>query len=274
MTKAGPAPDPGDIVRLLEIMARLRDPAEGCPWDRVQTNESIASYTIEEAYEVAEAIGEGDTAALRDELGDLLFQVVFYAQIAAEAGEFTFADVVDGIADKMVRRHPHVFAGATVADADAQIHAWETDKKKEREARARTRGEAPSALDGVPAALPALARALKLQKRAAQLGFDWPDAAGAYGKLREEVSELAAATEGADPEAVAAELGDVLFSWVNVARFHGVDPESALRGANAKFIRRFRHIEAALAAEGRAPESATLEEMEALWQQAKAEEPA
>ena len=274
MTKPNPTPDPGDIVRLLEIMARLRDPQDGCPWDRVQTNETIAPYTIEEAYEVAEAIGGGDTAALRDELGDLLFQVVFYAQIAGEAGEFTFADVVGGIADKMVRRHPHVFGAAAVADADAQTHAWEADKKKEREARARARGEAPSALDSVPAALPALARALKLQKRAAQVGFDWPDAAGAYEKLREEMRELATATGGANAGAVAAELGDVLFSWVNVARFHGIDPESALRGTNAKFTRRFRSIEAALAAEGRAPESASLGEMEALWQQAKDGEPA
>ena len=259
----------GDIARLLDIMARLRDPETGCPWDRVQTNHTIAPYTIEEAYEVAEAIGENDTAALRDELGDLLFQVVFYAQIAAEAGQFTFADIVDGIADKMVRRHPHVFADATVADAEAQTHAWEVQKKQERAERARARGETPSVLDGVPIALPALERSLKLQKSAARAGFDWPDAAGAVDKLLEEAAEWAQAADHGDGAAMAEELGDVLFSWVNVARFHGIDAETALRMTNAKFVRRFRAIEAALAVQGRGPEDADLDELESLWQQAK-----
>ena len=264
-------PDPGPIGRLLEIMARLRDPADGCPWDREQTFETIAPYTIEEAYEVAEAIAAGDREALKDELGDLLFQVVFYAQMSAEAGGFTFADVVAGIAEKMVRRHPHVFGGDAVDSAGAQTEAWEAFKAAERDAR----GEAPSALDGVPAALPALARALKLQKRAARVGFDWPDAAGALEKLAEEVAELRDETARGDGEALAAELGDVLFSWVNLARFHGVDAEAALRAANAKFARRFRRIEALLRANGREPSGgATLDELEALWQQAKAEETA
>ena len=267
-------PEPGPVGHLLEIMARLRDPDDGCPWDREQTFETIAPYTIEEAYEVAEAIAAGDRDALRDELGDLLFQVVFYAQMSAETGGFTFADVVAGISDKMVRRHPHVFGTDAVESAAAQTEAWETFKAAERKARADARGEAPSALDGVPAALPALARALKLQKRAARVGFDWPDAAGALDKLTEEVAELRAETgrgEG-DPRALAEELGDVLFSWVNVARFHGVDAEAALRATNTKFVRRFRHIEAGLAAQGRTPADASLEELEALWQQAKAEE--
>lgn len=265
---------PGGMARLLEIMRKLRDPVDGCPWDQVQTNQTIAPYTIEEAYEVAEAIAEDDTQALKDELGDLLFQVVFYAQMAAEAGQFTFADIVEGISGKMVRRHPHVFGDASVEDAEAQTAEWEAHKKQEREARAKARGDEPSALDGVPAALPALERALKLQKRAARVGFDWPDAAGALEKLEEEVAEVAAEAGAANPdtEAITGELGDVLFSWVNFARFQGIDPETALRTTNAKFARRFRAIEAALAAEGRTPETADLDELEALWQRAKAGE--
>ena len=274
MTTAKMNGSPGEIARLLEIMAKLRDPVDGCPWDQVQTNQTIVPYTIEEAYEVAEAIAEEDTEALKDELGDLLFQVVFYAQMAAEAGQFTFADIVEGIADKMVRRHPHVFGGASVEDAEAQTTAWEVHKKHEREARARARGDLPSALDGVPLALPALERALKLQKRAARVGFDWPDAAGALEKLQEEVAELAAETGADRPDdaAITDELGDVLFSWVNLARFQGIDPERALRTTNAKFVRRFHAIEAALAAEGRSPENANLAELETLWQQTKAQE--
>jgi len=265
---------PGEMTRLLEIMARLRDPVDGCPWDQVQTNRTIAPYTIEEAYEVAEAIAEDDMQALKDELGDLLFQVVFYAQMSAEAGQFTFADIVDGIADKMVRRHPHVFDDATVDDPEVQTMEWEAHKNLEREARAKARGDVPSALDGVPIALPALKRAIKLQKRAARVGFDWPDASGALDKLQEEVAELVAEStaENADMTAIADELGDVLFSWVNFARFQRIDPETALRAANDKFVRRFQAIEAALISQGRSLENTDLGELEALWQRAKAEQ--
>ncbi len=260
------------IDRLLDIMAKLRDPKTGCPWDKEQTFQTIAPYTIEEAYEVAEAIAEGDMDALREELGDLLFQVVFYAQIASEIGAFAFADIADAISDKMVRRHPHVFAGATVESAEAQTAEWERQKREEREEKVRATGALPSVLDDVPAALPALARAVKLQKRAARVGFDWPDATGVLDKLAEEVEELRVEAHAENSDGMAEELGDVLFAWTNFARFQHIDPETALRNANVKFERRFRRIEALLAMENRRPDDADLEELERLWNQAKSEE--
>lgn len=253
-------------------MARLRDPETGCPWDREQSFATIAPYTIEEAYEVAEAIGSGDREALREELGDLLFQVVFYAQMASERGWFNFADIARGISDKMVRRHPHVFGDASVESADAQVEAWEATKKRERTEKAAAKGLLPSALDGVPTPLPALTRAEKLTKRAARVGFDWPQADQILDKLQEEFDELREEVRGGDKSRITDELGDVLFSWVNLARVHGVDSEDALRGTNQKFERRFRRIEALLKERGKTPQESTLAEMEALWQQAKAEE--
>ena len=255
-------------ARLIEIMAALRTPETGCPWDLEQTFATIAPYTIEEAYEVAEAIRDGDTAALRNELGDLLFQVVYHARMAEEAGDFSYADVVQAISDKMVRRHPHVFGDVEIASAQAQTVAWEEQKADERAKRAAT--GAAGALDDVPLALPALTRAEKLQKRAARAGFDWPEAAQVLDKIGEEVGELRAEiAKGAKSERLADELGDILFGYVNLARHLGVDPEDALRGCNAKFARRFGYIEDALAAEGRTSDHASLAEMEALWQAAK-----
>ena len=267
-------------------MARLREPERGCPWDLEQSFETIAPYTIEEAYEVAEAIRDGDLDGLRDELGDLLFQVVFYAQMAAERGAWRFADVVAGICDKMVRRHPHVFGDAEVvkgvATAAAQTEAWEHHKAAERAARRKSDPSDPTAsggrestLDGVPLALPALSRAHKLQSRAARVGFDWPAAAQVLDKIDEEVAELRDEIDhGGGPERINDELGDILFAQANLARHLGVDPETALRHANAKFERRFRKIEAWLAEDGRSPAAASLAEMEALWTRAKAEEAA
>jgi MazG family protein len=268
------APDAREaIARLLEIMARLRDPVSGCPWDREQTFATIAPYTIEEAYEVAEAIGHDDMAALKDELGDLLFQVVFHARMAEEAGAFDFAAVAAALADKMVRRHPHVFGPAEVRSAEAQTIAWEAHKAAEREARARAAGRAASVLDGVTAALPALTRAVKLQSRAARVGFDWPDRGPVLDKIEEEIAELKAElVEGAAPERVSEEFGDLLFVIANLARHLRIDPETALRAANAKFERRFRRIEALLAERGKRPEQSDLAEMDALWDQAKMEE--
>ncbi|MGF1641138.1 MAG: nucleoside triphosphate pyrophosphohydrolase [Rhodospirillales bacterium] len=265
-----------NVDRLLEIMARLRDPAHGCPWDVEQTFETIAPYTIEEAYEVADSIRRNDLAGLRDELGDLLLQVVYHAQMAAETDVFDFEDVVAAICDKMVRRHPHVFGDAAIADATAQTLAWERQKADERRTRSGNgpEGGRESALDGVALALPALVRALKLQKRAALVGFDWPDASAALAKFGEEVEELRHELEndsGADR--LEDELGDLLFTCVNVARKLAIDPETALRKANAKFERRFRRIEALLAADGdRRCEDVALDALEALWQRAKAEE--
>ncbi len=254
------------IERLLAIMARLRDPEGGCPWDLEQSFETIAPYTIEEAYEVADAIQRQDMLALKDELGDLLLQVVFHAQMASEDGAFGFAEVARSIADKMERRHPHVFGDIKIDGAEAQTRAWEEQKAGERAAS----GQA-SALAGVARGLPALLRAFKLQNRAARVGFDWPDAAGALDKLREEIEELAAEiVPDSDPSAALAdEVGDVLFSAVNLARKLGIEPEDALRRGNAKFERRFAYIERALAAQGRRAEDTPLEEMEALWQDAK-----
>jgi MazG family protein len=253
------------IDRLLEIMARLRDPQGGCPWDREQSFATIAPYTIEEAYEVAEAIDHGDMAALKDELGDLLFQVVFYAQMAKEAGDFDFEAIASAIADKMMRRHPHVFGEAEIEDAAAQTVAWEATKAAERAAKALD-----SVLDGVARTLPPMTRALKLQKRAARVGFDWSDPADVIGKVEEELDEVAAEIAADAPaDRLEDELGDVLFACVNLARKVNIDPERALKRANGKFERRFRHIEAGLAAAGRKPEQATLDEMEALWIAAK-----
>jgi nucleoside triphosphate diphosphatase len=263
-----------DLLRLLDIMARLRDPERGCPWDRAQSFATIAPYTIEEAYEVAEACEQGDMAALKDELGDLLFQVVFHARMAEEAGLFAFNDVARAIADKMLRRHPHVFADAVIADAAAQTVAWEEHKAAERRAKAAADGGAPaSALDGVDAALPALTRALKLQARAARVGFDWPTPPPILDKIEEEIGELREAMDqGAAPAAIEDEVGDLLFAVVNLARRLAIDPEQALRGACRKFDRRFRRVEALLAEAGSAPDSASLDEMEAQWKRAKAEE--
>lgn len=264
--------------RLIAVMARLRDPSGGCPWDLAQDFATIAPYTIEEAYEVAEAIRHDDMTALKEELGDLLLQVAYHAQMAKERGAFDFDSVAGAIADKMIRRHPHVFGDARIDSARAQTIAWEEQKAGERRAKATADGAPPSVLDGVALALPALLRAEKLQKRAARVGFDWPEAAQVFDKIDEELAEIRHALEQppADPTERAAmlqdELGDLLFACANLARHLNVDPEGALRGTNAKFERRFRFIEAALARAGRAPADASLEEMEALWQEAKRSE--
>ncbi len=255
------------IERLLEIMARLRDPVRGCPWDLEQDFRSIAPHTIEEAYEVADSIERGDLEALRDELGDLLFQVAFHARLGAERGAFAFDDVVNAICDKLVRRHPHVFADAVVASSSDQTRAWERMKREERAAR----GE-QGALADVPLGLPALTRARKLGARAADAGFDWPDAAGPRAKVDEELAELDRVGTG-DPAAREAELGDLLFSVVNLARHWHLDPEAALRRANERFARRYRHVELALAGLGQAAAGASPDLLDRLWAAAKAENP-
>ncbi len=253
-----------ELARLLEIMARLRDPAHGCPWDLAQDFATIAPYTIEEAYEVADAIAQDDMAALPDELGDLLFQVVFYARMAEEAGQFAFADVARAIADKMVRRHPHVFGDVAARSAGMAAGGWEGLKAQERAARAEH-----GVLAGVPVGLPALTRAEKLSKRAARVGFDWPDVHAVLEKLTEETDELRVEFEAADPARLADELGDMLFVMANLARKLGLDPEACLRGANEKFARRFAGVEAMLAQEGRSPADTTLADMEGLWKEVK-----
>ncbi|MFC1684584.1 nucleoside triphosphate pyrophosphohydrolase [Pseudomonadota bacterium] len=259
------------MKELLEIMARLRDPEEGCPWDRKQTFATIAPYTIEEAYEVADAIERGDMPELRDELGDLLFQVVFYAQMAKEQGEFEFDDVVQAICNKMRRRHPHVFGEAEIGSAEEQHQAWEESKREERAAKAGD--DEPSLLDGVAGALPALIRAEKLQKRAARAGFDWPDPSGVFAKVHEELDEVAEELEqGVGHERLAEEIGDLLFACVNLARHAGVDAETALAVGNRKFERRFRAMEQGLAKEGKRLEEMDMDEMEAQWQQVKSGE--
>ncbi|WP_439594896.1 nucleoside triphosphate pyrophosphohydrolase [Falsiroseomonas sp.] len=255
------------LTRLLEIMARLRAP-DGCPWDRVQDFASIAPYTIEEAYEVADAIGRGpDFPQLLDELGDLLFQVVYHAQMAAEAGHFGFAQVAEAISAKMIRRHPHVFGEAAARDAGMQVAAWEAQKEAERAARAET-----GTLAGIPTGLPALTRALKISRRAARVGFDWAEAGQVLDKLEEEAAELRAELPAMDKARQADELGDLFFVMVNLARKLDLDPEACLAGANAKFERRFRAVEARLAARGLAPADAGLGAMEAEWQAVKAAE--
>ncbi|HEY3912363.1 MAG TPA: nucleoside triphosphate pyrophosphohydrolase [Stellaceae bacterium] len=262
------------LDRLLAIMARLRDPEGGCPWDREQNFATIAPYTIEEAYEVADAIARGDMAGLKDELGDLLFQVVFHARMAEEAGLFAFDEVAAAIADKMVRRHPHVFGDAEIASAAEQTRAWEEHKASERRARAAAAGTRESVLDGVALALPALLRAAKIQARAARIGFDWAEARPVIAKLAEEIAELEAELDpdrdsGADPEKIEDEMGDILFAAANLARKLDLDPEAALRRATAKFERRFRAVEAIAAERGI---GADLDALEALWQQVKRDE--
>ena len=257
------------LTRLLDIMARLRDPAFGCPWDVKQTYATIAPYTIEEAYEVADAIAASDMAALCEELGDLLLQVVFHARIAEEDGVFDFEAVARGIADKMVRRHPHVFGDSEFADDAARRVNWEALKAAERARKAERDGRQASVLDGIPSALPALMRAEKLGKRAARVGFEWPEIDGALAKLDEEMAELKAELADGDAERLRDEVGDVLFSVVNVARHLKIDPETALRHANAKFERRFHAVESGLAADGKDIAAASLDEMEAHWRRAK-----
>jgi ATP diphosphatase len=246
-------------------MAQLRDPLSGCSWDQVQDFSTIAPYTIEEAHEVADAIWRGpDFPALLDELGDLLFQVVYHAQMAREAGQFSFAEVAEAISSKMIRRHPHVFGIAAARDAGAQSIAWEAQKAVERAVRAET-----GTLAGVPSGLPALTRAAKLTRRAARVGFDWPDAGGVLDKLEEEAAELRAELPQADPARLADEVGDLLFVLANLARKLDLDPEECLRRANAKFERRFQGVEQRLAARGLAPADVPLETMEAEWQSVK-----
>jgi nucleoside triphosphate diphosphatase len=255
------------ITRLLGIMARLRDREQGCPWDREQNFATIAPYTIEEAYEVADAIERNDTGALKDELGDLLFQVVFHARMAEEAGHFAFDDVATAISDKMIRRHPHVFGDAEIASVAEQNEAWEAHKAKERTAAAD--GD-DSVLDGIALAFPALLRAAKVSRRAARIGFDWPDARAVIPKLSEEIGEIEAELDaGGDKDRLEDEIGDLLFAAANLARKLDVEPETALRRATAKFERRFREVEkrAAEQSVGR-----DLDALEALWQEVKAEE--
>lgn len=259
-----------EIARLHKIMQDLRDPQTGCPWDVEQTFETIAPYTIEEAYEVSEAIATGNRAKIADELGDLLLQVVFHAQIAAEEGSFDLADVARAISDKMIRRHPHVFGDDTRISAHEQKLAWEDIKAAERAAAQEDETPA-SVLDDVAVTLPAIVRAAKLQKRAARVGFDWPDLASVIDKMHEETAELLEAVTQ-EPDNLARlqdEVGDILFVASNIARKVGVEPESALLGCNRKFEKRFHYIEQALHQQGRSVSEANLEEMEALWQEAK-----
>lgn len=259
--------DPRRIETLLAIMARLRTPETGCPWDLEQTFATIAPYTLEEAYEVADAIERHDMAQLKDELGDLLFQVVFHARMAEEAGAFGFPDVVQAINDKMIRRHPHVFGDADVATADAQTAAWEEHKRRERQAKGA------GVMDDIPVALPALTRALKIQKRAATVGFDWKEARPIFAKLEEEIGELRdAMSQNAPKEKLADELGDILFVVVNIARHLGLKPEDALSGTNRKFLRRFAFVEAQARAAGKTLADLTLDDMEDAWNKAKREE--
>jgi MazG family protein len=262
-----PTTDQRSIEALLTIMARLRA-RDGCPWDQAQSFATIAPYTIEEAYEVADAIERGNLSDLKEELGDLLLQVVFHAQMARELGAFDFGDVVQAIVGKMVRRHPHVFGEADARTAREQTLAWEEIKSKERAAKAASAG----LLDDVAVTLPALTRAVKLSSRAARVGFVWEQVADIVAKLHEEVAELEVELAAGDKAKAAAELGDVLFVCANIARELEIDPEEALRATNAKFVRRFSFIERSLAEAGRSPEAATLEEMEALWQAAKGAE--
>ncbi len=258
------------LARLLAVMAWLRDRHHGCPWDIDQTFRTIAPYTIEEAYEVADAIERDDMTALKEELGDLLLQVVYHSQMASEAGAFRFEDVAAAIADKMVDRHPHVFGDLEIADADAQTISWEARKAAERAKKVGVEQPA-GALDGVARALPALLRAEKIQKRAARVGFDWTTIGPVIAKIEEELGELRSEIEAGntDPARVTDELGDVLFAVANLARHCKVDPEAALRSTNDKFEKRFRYVERQLALQGRKPAEATLEEMETLWQEAK-----
>lgn len=276
-------PPSDDIAALIKIMAALRDPETGCPWDIEQSFATIVPFTIEEAYEVADAVARGDMADLKDELGDLLLQVVFHARMAEESGHFAFGDVVKAITTKMIRRHPHVFASDEFGDIKAMSPAevkalWHRIKATEKAERAAEKiiagvvpgPETASVLDGVPTALPALTRAWKLQAKASTVGFDWNNARLVLDKIKEEIAEVEEALDLNQRSEIIEEIGDLLFAVANLARHLGADPESALSAANAKFERRFHHIEAALAAKARSPADATLHEMEALWQQAKA----
>ena len=256
-----------DIARLIEIMAALRTPGSGCPWDLEQNFQTIAPYTVEEAYEVADAILRGDLGDLKDELGDLLLQVVYHARMAEEQGAFDFGDVVESISAKMIRRHPHVFADEDGRTAQAVKGLWERIKAEEKAERGAAASE--GALAGVPLALPALTRALKLQEKASRVGFDWNDPRAVLAKIREETQEIEAELEGSAREPAAEEVGDLLFAAVNLARHIGADPEAVLRATNAKFERRFGSIERALAERGKTPEQSTLAEMDALWDAAK-----
>jgi ATP diphosphatase len=265
-----------DISGLIAIMAALRTPVTGCPWDLEQNFETIAPYTIEEAYEVADAISRGDLHDVKDELGDLLLQVVFHARMAEEQGAFAFPDVVQAVTEKLIRRHPHVFGdkhGMGTAEVNIQ---WDQIKSEEKAAR-EAAGQAPApgrqgALAGVSSGLPSLARALKLQQKAGKVGFDWNDPEAVLAKIREETDEIGAELDAGDKDKVAAEIGDLMFAVVNLARHLDVDPETALRGTNLKFERRFASIEDALAAQGKTPQDASLAEMDALWDAAKAAE--
>jgi ATP diphosphatase len=266
-----------DISRLIEIMARLRTPISGCPWDLEQNFATIAPYAIEEAYEVADAIARGDLDDLREELGDLLLQVVFHARMAEEENAFAFGDVVEAVTRKMIRRHPHVFADKEGNVTPGHVKsAWERIKAEEKAERAARRSaqepEHKSLLSGIKAGQPALSRAMELQRKASTVGFDWNDPRAVLAKIREEADEIEAALDLGDPEKLGEETGDLLFALVNLARHVGTDPEMALRGTNAKFERRFAYIERTLAAQGRTPEAASLDEMDELWNEAKAEE--
>jgi ATP diphosphatase len=266
-----------EIARLIEIMAALRTPGTGCPWDLEQNFATIAPYTIEEAYEVADAIARGDLNDLREELGDLLLQVVFHARMAQEQGAFEFADVVETLTGKLIRRHPHVFGDARGLSAEAVEGLWDQIKSQERAQKAKTNGhQAESgpegALAGVPVTLPALTRALKLQSKAGKVGFDWNDPLAVLAKIREEADEIEAELAAGERGKAAAEVGDLLFAVVNLARHLDADPEAALRATNWKFERRFAAIEHALAGRGRTPRDATLQEMDDLWNKAKAAE--
>ncbi len=260
-----PSDDARKIDALIEVMARLRSPEGGCPWDLEQNFQTIAPYTIEEAYEVADAIERGDMKGLKEELGDLLFQSVFHAQMAKEAGLFTFGDVAQAIADKMIRRHPHVVGDVDMRSADEQTAAWEVQKAEERKAKGKD-----GLLDDVPAGLPGMTRAVKLQKRAGRVGFDWPDARSVLDKIAEETEELKEALDEGEKDHIEEEFGDLLFVLANLSRHLDVDPESALRRANEKFTRRFKHIEKTFAERGDSLADASLDEMEAVWDEAKA----
>lgn len=269
MTRPAPSADLPPMERLLAIMARLRDAEDGCPWDLEQTFATIAPYTVEEAYEVADAIERGDLADLKDELGDLLLQVVFHARMAQEQGAFDFADVARAINDKMIRRHPHVFADETYTSVADQKAGWESLKAAERAGKASAPG---SLLDDVPVGLPGLTRAVKLSKRAATVGFVWPAVQDVVAKLHEEVGELLEEIEAGDLNKAREELGDVLFVAANLARTLDIDPEDAVRYTNAKFVRRFKYVEQRLAERGKTPDQSDLAEMDALWDEAKAAE--
>ena len=265
-----------DIQSLLDVMAALRTPVTGCPWDLEQDFASIAPYTLEEAHEVADAIARGDLDDLRDELGDLLLQVVYHARMADEIGEFDFGDVVEAVTAKMIRRHPHVFgdkAGRSVAEVNIAWDEIKAEEKADRRRRRAARGlpddSAKGQLDGVPPSLPSLSRALKLQQKAAKVGFDWGTAGPVLDKIEEEIGELRAAIAGGNQAEAADEFGDILFAMVNLGRHLKAEPEAALRATNEKFRRRFAHIEARLAEQDRTPDEASLDEMEALWQEAK-----